>query len=171
MKILTDLKAEISDHWRKLPAGVNLPDVGDWIVDLPRLQKAWPSLPGRHGRIGVLLEPEQPVEALVEDPNRLAIVLLRFPGFTDGRAFSQARLLRDRLGFSGDIRATGEVVPDLVAFMASCGINQFELTPQDAAIVFEIAAAERRAFANVLARTGDRSTARGKSGLPDTGTL
>lgn len=55
------------------------------------------------------------------------LVLLRLDVFSDGRAFSQARLLRVRLNFRGDIRAVGDVVPDQIEFMQRCGINQFEL--------------------------------------------
>ena len=52
---------------------------------------------------------------------------LDFPQFTDGRAFSQARVLRHRLGFEGELRALGNVLVDQAAFMTRCGIDAFEV--------------------------------------------
>ena len=57
----------------------------------------------------------------------IASIRLVFPSFRDGRAFSQARLLREHLGFSGELRATGEVLIDQVFFMARCGFDCFEI--------------------------------------------
>ncbi len=54
-------------------------------------------------------------------------VALDFPKFTDGRAYSHARVLRERLGFSGEVRAVGAVLPDQVLLMARCGFDAFEL--------------------------------------------
>ena len=62
------------------------------------------------------------------DPNGLALagvtrIDLHFPKFTDGRAFSQAFLLRRRLGFAGEIRATGDVLIDQLVQMQRCGFD------------------------------------------------
>ena len=54
-------------------------------------------------------------------------MFLTFPAFTDGRAFSQARLLRQRFGYKGEIRATGNVLRDQYAFMQRCGFDAFEV--------------------------------------------
>jgi len=56
--------------------------------------------------------------------------VLDFPQYTDGRAYSQARLLRSQFGFSGELRATGDIRPDQVLFMARAGINAFEFKEQ-----------------------------------------
>ena len=64
------------------------------------------------------------------DPSGLELIVLEFPKFKDGRAYSQARILRERYGFAGDIRATGEVLRDQVLFMARCGITSFELSDE-----------------------------------------
>ncbi|WP_240433631.1 DUF934 domain-containing protein [Solimonas sp. K1W22B-7] len=59
---------------------------------------------------------------------RPPLINLEFPGFADGRAYSQARILRDRHGYRGEIRASGgAVVRDQLHGMARCGINSFEL--------------------------------------------
>ena len=58
------------------------------------------------------------------DLSAVRVVELQFPKFTDGRAFSQARLLRQRLGFAGDIRATGDVLIDQLQMLQRCGFTQ-----------------------------------------------
>ena len=60
------------------------------------------------------------------DLNGFDSIVLDFPSFTDGRAFSQARLLRERYGFAGEIRARGEILRDQIFFMTRCGIDAFE---------------------------------------------
>ena len=55
-------------------------------------------------------------------------MILAFPHFKDGRAYSQARLLRERYGFAGEIRARGEILRDQLYFMARCGVNAFEFS-------------------------------------------
>ena len=54
------------------------------------------------------------------------LVVLNFPKFTDGRAYSQARLLRERLGYTGELRATGAVLRDQLPFLLRCGFDSFE---------------------------------------------
>jgi uncharacterized protein (DUF934 family) len=54
------------------------------------------------------------------------LIVLHFPKFTDGRAYSQARLLRERLGYKGDLRATGAVFLDQLPFLLRCGFESFE---------------------------------------------
>lgn len=55
-----------------------------------------------------------------------SVIILDFPKFKDGRAYSQARLLRERYGYTGEIRARGEVLRDQLLFMARCGFDAFE---------------------------------------------
>ena len=109
-------------------------------------------------RIGVSLAPDQAVETLEPLLSELNLVVLNFPTFADGRAFSQAHLLRSRYGYAGDLRATGEVVQDQLAFMLSCGFNQFELPSVDESLDFVTALTDARQFANFIAGTGIQST-------------
>ena len=64
--------------------------------------------------------------------DRLALVALSFPSFADGRAFSTARILRERYGFAGEIRAVGDVQIDRYQFMRQCGFDAFEISPERA---------------------------------------
>jgi uncharacterized protein (DUF934 family) len=67
------------------------------------------------------------IESLADDLPRVALVALRFPKWTDGRAYTQARLLRTRLGFTGEVRATGEVLVDMVPLLARTGFDAAQL--------------------------------------------
>ena len=78
---------------------------------------AWPA---------VSLANTDPVEDLAPHVGRLRLIVLNFPKFSDGRAYSQARLLRGRLGYTGELRATGGVLQDQLPFMLRCGFDSFE---------------------------------------------
>jgi uncharacterized protein (DUF934 family) len=78
---------------------------------------AWPA---------VSLANTDPVEDLAPHVGRLRLIVLDFPKFSDGRAYSQARLLRGRLGYTGELRATGGVLQDQLPFMLRCGFDSFE---------------------------------------------
>ena len=65
-------------------------------------------------------------EALAPDLQHLKLIVLDFPKYTDGRAYSQARRLRGRLGYRGELRATGQVLRDQLPFMLRCGFDSFE---------------------------------------------
>lgn len=74
-------------------------------------------------RTGVILVNTADVEDLAADLPRLALVVLQFPKWTDGRAYTQARLLRRRLRYGGEIRATGDVLVDMVPLLHRCGVD------------------------------------------------
>ena len=70
---------------------------------------------------------DQPAEVLAPYLDRLSLVAVNFPTFRDGRGFTQARSLRERLAFSAEIRATGNILPDQYAFLLRCGITTVEM--------------------------------------------
>jgi uncharacterized protein (DUF934 family) len=84
---------------------------------------AWPA----HARVGMLLPNTVDVENLHADLPRWSLVALEFPKWTDGRAYSQARLLRSRLRFDGEIRATGEVLVDMLPLLQRSGFDAVQL--------------------------------------------
>jgi uncharacterized protein (DUF934 family) len=63
-----------------------------------------------------------------DDLNGFSVIVLDFPKFTDGRAYSQARILRERYCYTGEIRARGEILRDQIHFMTRCGIDAFEFS-------------------------------------------
>jgi len=84
-------------------------------------------------RLGVVLLPAQKVEQLATDLAHLGLVAAEFPGPSEGRGYTQARLLRERCHFRGELRATGYVRRDQLFFLARCGFNSFELPPGELA--------------------------------------
>jgi uncharacterized protein (DUF934 family) len=73
--------------------------------------------------VGVLLPNTADVEALAADLPRIALVALEFPKWVDGRAYSQAHVLRARLRYAGEVRATGDVVVDMMPLLQRCGVD------------------------------------------------
>lgn len=80
-----------------------------------------------HRQCGVWLDSDEGPEALAGDLDRLAVIGVNFPKFTDGRSYSSARLLRERYRYSGEIRALGDVLQDQLFFMRRCGIDAYAL--------------------------------------------
>jgi uncharacterized protein (DUF934 family) len=133
------------NHWQHVPEGGLAPGqaarlqnsvivaLADW-----RLHKR--ELLARGLSVGVRLGAGDDVDELVEDLEAIALVALEFESFTEGRPYTQARLLRERYGYSGEIRAVGDVSRDRLAFMERCGINAYELRdgcdPEGAAAAF-----------------------------------
>lgn len=79
------------------------------------------------GTLGVWFDSHEEPEALAEDCHRFPVIAVHFPIFTDGRGYSIAHLLRTRYGFTGEIRAIGDVLVDQVFYMKRCGIDAFAL--------------------------------------------
>ena len=103
-----------------------LPD-GPAIVSLQRFLAEKTSLLARNLPVGVRLETSDTPQAIGEDLHKLALVELHVPYFKDGRAFSWARLLRTRLGYTGEIRVSGHILKDQLAFFRRVGVDAFSL--------------------------------------------
>ena len=121
------------DEFATVADDAALPE-GAVIVSLARFEKERAALLARNARLGVHLAAPQSPEVLGEDVHRLSVVVLDFPAFKDGRAFSWARLLRTRLGYTGEIRARGHFLVDQLAHMMRVGFTAFDgdarITPQ-----------------------------------------
>ncbi|HVV27330.1 MAG TPA: DUF934 domain-containing protein [Rhizomicrobium sp.] len=100
---------------------------GAVIVSLARFQKEREALLARNTPLGVRLQSHENPELLGADVNRLSLVALEFPKFRDGRAFSWARMLRTRLGFTGEIRAVGDFLYDQVNYQRRVGFDAWEV--------------------------------------------
>lgn len=87
-----------------------------------------PSLLEQHpGTIGVWLDSHHEPEALSPYLHQLAVIAINFPSFTDGRGYSIARIIRERLGYQGELRAIGEVLHDQLFYLKRCGFDAFKL--------------------------------------------
>ena len=118
--------AFLDDRWRRLADDDPAPDGDAVIVSFARW-RADRALAGRNGPLGLALRNSEPVRPLAAELHRFELIALEFPKFTDGRAYSQARLLRERFGFAGELRATGQVLPDQLLLMRRCGFDAFEI--------------------------------------------
>ncbi|QQS55629.1 MAG: DUF934 domain-containing protein [Candidatus Competibacteraceae bacterium] len=116
----------VEDRWQAVGEEEELP-VGSLIVPLTRWRRERVELLARGEPLGVRLPNTADVAELVADLPLLELVALEFPKFSDGRAYSQARLLRERHGYRGEIRAVGEVLRDQLFFMVRSGFDAFEL--------------------------------------------
>ena len=115
----------VADDWRYF--GEEATDADALVIPVAELRADRAKWLARGGPLGVRVGPADKVEELAEELPRLKLIAIEFPSFSDGRGFSQARILRTRLGYKGELRAVGAVKQDLLFFMARCGIGEFEL--------------------------------------------
>ena len=130
------------DTFAHLADDAPLPDDGAVLVSSARFLDDPEALWRRAGKTGVIWPNNRDVDDLVPFLDRLAVVALVFPSFRDGRAYSQARLLRERFCFRGELRATGQVLRDQFVFMLRAGFSAFEVRKQS----------DAEAFANTVKR-------------------
>ena len=117
-----------ASNWRLLEAdAAEAPATGDVIVPLALWQAQRAQLLTRAGRLGVRLEPHEDPAAIADDIGLFGVIAVNFPKFGDGRGYSTARLLRERYGYKGELRAIGDVLRDQLYYMQQCGFNAFAL--------------------------------------------
>jgi uncharacterized protein (DUF934 family) len=134
-KIATDIFVQVPD-------GAELPQGAAVLVSAARFLDDPEALLGRFEKLGVIWPNNRGVGDLVPFLERLAAVALVFPTFRDGRAYSQARLLRERFCYDGELRATGQVLRDQFVFMLRAGFDALEAKKESDADAFA-ATAER----------------------------
>ena len=144
-KITTDPLVHVADD-------ADIPSEGAILISAARFLEDAEALSLRSGRTAVIWPNNRDVDDLVPYLGRLAAVALVFPTFRDGRAYSQARLLRERHGFKGELRATGQVLRDQFIFMLRAGFDAFEVRKQSDAEAF---AATVKRYSVFYQPTGD----------------
>ena len=128
-KISGDAFAHVADD-------AAIPGDGAILVSAARFLEDTEALVRRAGKTGVIWPNNRDVVDLVPWLDRLAAIALVFPTFRDGRAYSQARLLRERYGYHGELRATGQVLRDQFVFMLRAGFDAFDVKKQSDAEAF-----------------------------------
>jgi uncharacterized protein (DUF934 family) len=126
----------IADRFNRVPDDAPVPAEGAVLIPAERFLADADKLAARGGETGVIWPNNRDIEELAPYLDRLAVVALVFPAFKDGRAYSQARILRERLGFRGELRATGQVLRDQFLFMLRAGFDTFEVKKEADAEVF-----------------------------------
>src|SRR6202161_4549062 len=127
-KVADDIFVHVADD-AELPEGALLVSAARFLEDPEALLK-------RAGKLGVIWPNNRDVDDLVPYLDRLAVIALVFPTFRDGRAYSQARLLRERHGYRGELRATGQVLRDQFVFMLRAGFSAFDVKKDSDAEAF-----------------------------------
>jgi uncharacterized protein (DUF934 family) len=132
----------IEDRYVRVPDDALIPDDLPVIVPAARFLAEAADSARRAAPTGVLWPNNRKVAELAPHLDRLALVALLFPTFRDGRAYSQARQLRETYGFRGELRATGDVLRDQFMFLVRAGFDAFEVKKD----------ADVAAFSNEIAR-------------------
>jgi uncharacterized protein (DUF934 family) len=114
--------------FKRIADDAPVPDGRPVIVTAARFLAEPQAFARRQAPTGVVWPNNRPVAELAPYLDRLGLVALEFPSFRDGRAYSQARLLRERYGFDREIRATGQVLRDQFLFLVRAGFNAFEVS-------------------------------------------
>ena len=118
----------VEDTFNTVVEAGDVPARGDLILPWALLGTHPDILKGRSGRLGILFPVDKDPHELKPLLPRLSVIALPFDKFTDGRAYSIARILRTRLDFKDELRAIGNVLPDQIAFMRQVGFDAFDVS-------------------------------------------
>jgi uncharacterized protein (DUF934 family) len=130
----------VEDPFVDASAAEAIPPSGPVIVSLAQWQAQRDALLARGTPLGIRLHSDQSPEAIADDVKHFAAIALEFPKFRDGRAYSYARLLRERYGFKGELRAVGDVLMEQLFFMVRTGFDAFDVQQSpDPVAAFETA--------------------------------
>jgi uncharacterized protein (DUF934 family) len=134
------------DIFVHVPDGAELPQRAALLVSAARFLDDPEGLLAETEKLGVIWPNNRDVDDLVPFLGRLTAVALVFPTFRDGRAYSQARLLRERYRYGGELRATGQVLRDQFVFMLRAGFDAFEVKKESDAEAFALTAKRYTVF-------------------------
>ena len=126
----------VSDEFVVLADDDAIPDRGAVLISTERFLADPETILARDGKVGVIWPNNRDVDDLVPYLPKLAAVGLVFPTFKDGRAYSQARILRERYAYRGELRATGQVLRDQFVFMLRAGFDSFSVKKDSDAEAF-----------------------------------
>ena len=138
-KVVTDIFVHVADDGE-------LPEGGSALVSAARFLENPEGLLAKTAKLGVIWPNNRDPNDLVPFLDRLAVVALVFPTFRDGRAYSQARLLRERYGYDGELRATGQVLRDQFLFMLRAGFDTLEAKKASDAEAFALTSGRYSVF-------------------------
>jgi uncharacterized protein (DUF934 family) len=130
------------DNYVDVSTAEQIPDNGAIIVSLAQWEEHRDVLAQRTDALGIVLRSDEKPALIAKDLQHFAVVALDFPAFSDGRAYSSARLLRDRYGYTGEVRAVGDVLLEQLHFMNRVGFDAFAINSDHAVRDWEIAAGD-----------------------------
>ncbi len=132
----------VGDPWIKVSEDETPPPAGAILIPYALWEQQRETLLVRNTPLGITLRSDQPPALIEGDLTRFELIALDFPTFKDGRPYSHARLLRERYGFTGELRATGNILRDQFLFLHRCGFDAFEVATHDSATAWEAALSE-----------------------------
>jgi uncharacterized protein (DUF934 family) len=138
-KVADDIFVHLADD-------AELPEAAAVLVSAARFLENPEDLLANTAKLGVIWPNNRDLDDLLPFLDRLAVVALVFPTFRDGRAYSQARLLRERYGYEGELRAAGQVLRDQFVFMLRAGFDAFEVRKESDAEAFALTAKRYSVF-------------------------
>ena len=141
MALLKNGRVE-TDSFTDVSNDDSVPSSGAVIISLDQWREHRDALLARNDPLGIVLRSDEKPESIADDIAHFAVVALEFPVFRDGRAYSYARLLRERYDYQGELRAVGDVLLEQLHFMHRVGFNSFQIESDDAARAWEVAAAD-----------------------------
>ncbi len=118
----------VEDNWVVMPKPDDVENAsvtGENVIVPMALWLAQADRLSQRSDLGIWIDSDEEVEAIAEQLDRFPVIAINFPSFRDGRGYSTARLLRERYGFKGELRAIGDVLQDQLFYMHRCGINAF----------------------------------------------
>ena len=121
-----------ADSWLRLELAADgslpaIPASGDILVPLALWQAMASRLLVRSGRLGLWLDSAEAPALVADSLDAFSLIAVHFPQFTDGRGYSTARLLRERYGWKGELRAIGDIQRDQLFYLSRCGFDAFVL--------------------------------------------
>ena len=125
MQLIKD-SAIIENTWTYVADDAPLQN-GDITISVCRWHTEKQQLKNRQGNLGIRIDTFDAIEDIAGDLNEFKLIELNFPAFTDGRVFSQARLLRNQYQYNDEIRAVGNFMSDQVFYLSRVGVNAFKL--------------------------------------------
>ena len=127
----------VADDFIRIEDGAELPTTGKILVPAARFLADHGEYVGRDGAVGVVWPNDKNIAELAPYLDKIVLIALVFPAYKDGRAYSQARLLRERYGYRGELRATGQVLRDQFLFLLRAGFDSFDVVKEADAAAFE----------------------------------
>jgi uncharacterized protein (DUF934 family) len=131
MAVIIRQRQVVGDSWQLLNTAADgiaaVPAAGDVIVPLALWLTQRDALLARGGRLGVWLDGHEDPASIAGDLRHFGVIAVNFSQFTDGRGYSIARLLRERYGWRGELRAIGDVLRDQLFYLARCGFDAYAL--------------------------------------------
>ncbi len=147
----------VPDPYTDASSLADLPEGVPLIVGLDQWQAHREALLAGGQPLGLRLRSDQPPGLVAVDLAHFSVIALEFPKYRDGRAYTHARMLRERLGFTAEIRAVGDVLQEQLHFMQRCGFDSFDVVAPDPELAWRTIAGDHTVWYQATGDGGPRA--------------